>query len=181
MGLDLYNILGVPPTATQEEIRTAYRALAKAFHPDRFAERRAKARAEAQLKAINAAYGVLGDPERRRQYDAARVARPAPAPPLWDALAPVAVGLGAAILFSPLFEAAERAARRRREAAWDALARTGREIANDITRAERRRRRHLEAATEEAARAWRRCQRDLAVALGLRPGRAARSPRRGRR
>lgn len=67
MGEDggLYEELGVPPSATPEEILAAYRALARAYHPDR---NPAPAAAE-RMKRINAAYAVLRSPERRADYD----------------------------------------------------------------------------------------------------------------
>jgi molecular chaperone DnaJ len=63
---DLYSILGVDRTASAREIRRAYRKLALEKHPDRNTD---KVAAEAELKKLNAAYHVLGDPERRRTYD----------------------------------------------------------------------------------------------------------------
>lgn len=64
---DYYEQLGVPPTATQEEIRSAFRRLARLFHPDVASD---KLEAEEKFKIINEAYEVLGDPEKRRKYDA---------------------------------------------------------------------------------------------------------------
>ncbi len=78
---DLYAILGVPPTADPAEIKRAYHFLAKAFHPDRFSDPVLKARAEDQFKALQEAYEVLSDAERRRAYDEqlrARFLPPAP-------------------------------------------------------------------------------------------------------
>ncbi len=66
MSRSLYDILNVSPTATAEEIKAAYRALAKRFHPDLNPN---KPEAEARFKEVSAAFAVLGDPERRRQYD----------------------------------------------------------------------------------------------------------------
>ncbi len=63
---DYYKILGVSPEASQEEIRKAYRRLAKRYHPDR--NRGSKA-AEEKFKRIGEAYGVLGDEEKRKHYD----------------------------------------------------------------------------------------------------------------
>jgi molecular chaperone DnaJ len=64
---DLYDVLGVSRDATQEEIRKAYRALARAHHPDVNHE---DPQAEHRFKEINLAYQTLSDPARRRQYDA---------------------------------------------------------------------------------------------------------------
>lgn len=71
---DYYAILGVPPTAGEEEIKRAYRKLALQHHPDRNPGDR---RAEERFKEISEAYAVLIDPERRREYDALRRARAA--------------------------------------------------------------------------------------------------------
>jgi molecular chaperone DnaJ len=68
---DYYKVLGVPPEAKDEEIRKAYRRLAKKYHPDR--HRGSKA-AEAKFKEITEANQVLGDPDKRKQYDRLREA-----------------------------------------------------------------------------------------------------------
>lgn len=64
---DYYEVLGVPRTATQEEIKKAYRELVKKWHPDR--HRANKKEAEERFKEIQEAYEVLSDPEKRAQYD----------------------------------------------------------------------------------------------------------------
>ena len=67
---DYYQILDVPPDATLEAIKEAYRYLAFAFHPDRFPEgHEARRRAEEDFKRINEAYEVLSDPGERERYD----------------------------------------------------------------------------------------------------------------
>jgi len=63
---DYYNILGVSRDAGQEEIKKAYRRLARKYHPD---VNRGDAEAEAKFKEITEAYEVLSDPEKRRAYD----------------------------------------------------------------------------------------------------------------
>jgi curved DNA-binding protein len=68
---DYYTILGVPETASQEEIRQAFRKLARQYHPDVAKD---KTQAEERFKEINEAYEVLGDPEKRRRYDQLRQA-----------------------------------------------------------------------------------------------------------
>lgn len=63
---DYYEILGVSPGATDEEIRLAYRRLALRYHPDRNPNDH---QAEEKFKEICEAYGVLIDPQKRREYD----------------------------------------------------------------------------------------------------------------
>src|SRR4051794_9621768 len=61
-----YEVLGVKPDATADEIRKAYRKLAKQFHPDL---NPGKPAAEARFKAVTAANDILSDPEKRARYD----------------------------------------------------------------------------------------------------------------
>ncbi len=63
---DLYKVLGVEKTATQDEIKKAFRKLAIQYHPDK---NPGDAAAEEKFKEINAAYSVLGDEQKRAQYD----------------------------------------------------------------------------------------------------------------
>src|SRR5262245_52176278 len=80
---DYYAILGVPATASDEEMKRAYRRLALRHHPDRNPGDR---RAEERFKEISEAYAVLMDPARRREYDRLRGERTAgsqPTGPSW--------------------------------------------------------------------------------------------------
>ena len=65
---DYYQILGLIPNAEVTVIRAAYRALAAIYHPDRNTEDLAKEK----IRLLNAAYEVLSDPSKRKQYDASR-------------------------------------------------------------------------------------------------------------
>lgn len=69
--LDHYKTLGVSSTATADEIKKAFRNLAKKYHPDSTGGDKAK---EARFKEINQAYDVLSDTKKRAQYDAMRSA-----------------------------------------------------------------------------------------------------------
>jgi molecular chaperone DnaJ len=62
---DYYKTLGVDRKASQEDIKKAYRTLARRYHPDANND----AGAEERFKEISEAYDVLGDPEKRKQYD----------------------------------------------------------------------------------------------------------------
>ncbi|HJQ97813.1 MAG TPA: DnaJ C-terminal domain-containing protein [Candidatus Polarisedimenticolaceae bacterium] len=63
---DYYEILGVPRTANEKELKAAYRKLARKYHPDVNPGDKA---AEANFKEVSEAFGVLSDPEKRAKYD----------------------------------------------------------------------------------------------------------------
>ncbi|MGA8713458.1 MAG: DnaJ C-terminal domain-containing protein [Roseiarcus sp.] len=67
---DPYDVLGVAKTATPEEIRKAYRQLAKKLHPDL---NPGDKRAEEQFKEVSAANDILSDPDKRKRYDAGEI------------------------------------------------------------------------------------------------------------
>ena len=66
MKRDYYEILGVERTASEKEIKKAYRILAKKFHPDSNAGDTSN---EDKFKEVTDAYDVLGDPEKRAHYN----------------------------------------------------------------------------------------------------------------
>ncbi len=82
---DYYEVLGVPRDATAEDIKKAFRKLARKYHPDVSREKDA----EARMKDVNEAYAVLSDPEKRAAYDQlGKGFRPGEEfrpPPDWDA------------------------------------------------------------------------------------------------
>lgn len=71
MAKNYYEVLGVQKTATDAELKSAYRNLAKKYHPDVYANKSEaeKKDAEAKFKEINHAYEVLSDPQKRAAYD----------------------------------------------------------------------------------------------------------------
>src|SRR3954466_14365849 len=66
---DYYNVIGVPSSATQDDIKKAYRKLASKHHPDK---NQNDPKAAERFKEISEAYQVLGDAEKRKQYDQMR-------------------------------------------------------------------------------------------------------------
>src|SRR5438270_6741866 len=63
---DYYETLGVSKTASEDEVKSAFRKLARKYHPDVAKD---KKEAEEKFKQINEAYEVLSDPEKRKKYD----------------------------------------------------------------------------------------------------------------
>lgn len=142
---DLYAVLGIPPGASNEEVKKAWRACALRWHPDKNPDDK---EAEERFKACSNAYHTLGDPERRRAYDDyvwppddARTWRVDPTN-IWETLERDAI-----ILYREARK--QRAARRR---PWHSAS-----SSFDVEGYYRERARGPEG--EEARRAWRRSQR----------------------
>lgn len=91
---DPYQVLGIGPGADPAEVRRAYVAQARRFHPDAHAGRSPaeRAHAERRMRDVNAAWATLSDPARRRRHDATRTeahpppVRPRPAGRAWQPL-----------------------------------------------------------------------------------------------
>lgn len=98
MADDPYQILGVPQSATDDQIRKAYLKLVKELHPDVNPSKVA----EERFKKVTAAHDIIGDPERRRRYDAGEIdASGEPRRPTWR---PQGAGAGAGGRGGPIFE-----------------------------------------------------------------------------
>ncbi len=69
MDNNYYNILGVAPNATDDDIRSAYHRLAREYHPDKATTPEESAQFEEKMSLVSAAYNVLKDVERRERYD----------------------------------------------------------------------------------------------------------------
>ena len=106
--IDYYQVMGLADTATADEVKKAYRKLARKYHPDVSKEKDA----EEKFKALGEAYEVLKDPAKRAEYDelrrhGARAAEEFTPPPGWDRMRPghAEGGSGKAQNFSDFFEA----------------------------------------------------------------------------
>jgi curved DNA-binding protein CbpA len=96
-GPDLYQLLGVPPEASREDIAQAWRRRARAEHPD---SRPGDAAAPGRFRALAGAWHVLGDPTRRAAYDQA-LAREQPPPSAFRPPGPAGVTPAARMPGSP--------------------------------------------------------------------------------
>jgi len=66
---DLYEILGIPPNSSQEEIKKAFHELSKKYHPDKFTDEVEKEEAEKKFQEISLAYAILKNKDKRAKYD----------------------------------------------------------------------------------------------------------------
>src|SRR5258707_14617273 len=90
---DFYEVLGVAPSASEKDITRAYRKLAKQYHPD---ANPGNKDAEEKFKAVAAAYDVLGDAAKRKEYDEVRQMVASGGGPFAGGGAPGGVGAGRA-------------------------------------------------------------------------------------
>lgn len=81
MNVDYYAVLGVAPNATLPEIKTRFRFLSHAYHPDKFGNDAQRHVAEEEFKRINNAYQIVSDPDKRARFDASRPRSSSPPPP----------------------------------------------------------------------------------------------------
>jgi hypothetical protein len=82
--MDYYEELGLPRSASQEEIHQAYRRVARLLHPDRCADDEGRRLADLQMKRLNGIVAVLADPVARASYDQRLLAASVvPLPPAW--------------------------------------------------------------------------------------------------
>jgi len=83
---DYYELLGISPDSGAEEIKKAYRDACLIYHPDRLMNtpESTRRRAEEELKRINRAYGILGNPQERQEYHAEWIRRKAKPKPVVD-------------------------------------------------------------------------------------------------
>lgn len=75
-----YDVLGVSENATAEDLKTRFRFLSQAYHPDKFLSDSHRQRAEEEFKRINQAYQTLSDATKRARYDALRTKTDTPRP-----------------------------------------------------------------------------------------------------
>ncbi|AAS54573.1 AGR084Cp [Eremothecium gossypii ATCC 10895] len=69
MTRDLYEVLGIASSASEQEVKRAYRQLALRYHPDKISDESEREASEAKFKEISAAYAVLSDEQKRAEYD----------------------------------------------------------------------------------------------------------------
>ena len=94
--MDYYAVLGITKSSSPEEIKQAYRKLAMKHHPDKGGD-------EAEFKKINEAYAVLGNPEKKSQYDSPRQQNQDWTPPEWAGHDPFGQGSPFNEMFGDIF------------------------------------------------------------------------------
>ena len=97
--MNYYEELGLTPQASAEEVRQAYKRLARVLHPDQFQEEALRRAAELQMKRLNAVAAVLGDAAERRRYDLS-LTGPTAARRSWAWWLAAAIGLAALAFYS---------------------------------------------------------------------------------